>query len=119
MAERISEEKKELATTLVKAGKPFREVAEVLQISIGSVHNISSEPYEDIAPIVDEIKKRSAFKHYLLSDYILSSISELNLTYASLKDKVLASAILTDKARVLDDEQKKDRMNRMNTSDEA
>ncbi|MBI4822991.1 MAG: hypothetical protein HY805_02020 [Nitrospirae bacterium] len=101
--EKILEERKDIVHALVESGKSYREVASTLGISIGSVHKIMHEPDELIFPLVEQLKKRLSARHYLLSDYILSRISELNMTYASLKDKVIASAILIDKARLIDD----------------
>ncbi|MBI4824374.1 MAG: hypothetical protein HY805_09145 [Nitrospirae bacterium] len=59
------------------------------------------------------VSARAAMKYWLLSDHILSKISELNLIYASLKDKVIASAILMDKARLIEGDEKCDNLNKM------
>ena len=98
----IEEEKKELAQALLAAGKSYREVARAMDLSIGSVHNISRESSEDIEPLVAQIRGRFAMKHWLLADHILSRITEGNLLKASLKDKALAAAILTDKALAIE-----------------
>jgi len=94
----ITEEKRELARALLAAGKSYREVARAMDLSVGSVHNISRESSEDIEPLVAQIRGRFAMKHWLLADHILSRITDGNLLEASLKDKALAAAILTDKA---------------------
>jgi hypothetical protein len=98
----IKEEQKELAQALLAAGKSYREVARAMDLSIGSVHNISRESSEDIEPLVAQIRGRLAMKHWLLADHILSRITEGNLIRASLKDKALAAAILTDKAMAIE-----------------
>jgi len=77
-------------------------IINLLDISIGTVHNIMKEPMEDIEVLVEHIKKRLAAKHYLLSDHILNKITDYNILKASLQQKVLSSAILTDKARLLE-----------------
>lgn len=101
---KIPSDKKAAAVELLRAGKTYREVAEALDISIGSVHNIANEPPEVTAPFVDEIKKRLAHKHYILADHILNNliISPYSIGKASLKDRVLAAAILLDKARQIE-----------------
>ncbi|MBI4823086.1 MAG: hypothetical protein HY805_02500 [Nitrospirae bacterium] len=81
MNKKITEEKRLSARILLAEGKPYREIASTLEISIGSLHNIVKEPTENLSPFIDEIKKRAAMKYWLLSDHILSRISELNLIY--------------------------------------
>jgi hypothetical protein len=83
-------------------GRSYREVAEAMELSVGSVHNIAKEPVERIEPVVREIRRRFAMKHWLLSDHILSDIHKRDLLHASLKEKAIASAILTDKAMELE-----------------
>ena len=95
---RIAEEKRAMAKALVAAGRPYREVAEALGISVGSVHNIMKESREDIMRILKETRARHAMKCFMLSDHILGRISDSDIINASLKDKVIASAILADKA---------------------
>ena len=98
----LPEEKKDLAVSLLRAGKSYREVAEALDISVGSVHNICMEPREGLDPLVAEIKSRLSARYYLLADHVLGWIIDDNLRGASLKEKAIAAAILTDKARMLD-----------------
>lgn len=113
MNKKITKEKRLSARLLLTEGAPYREIASELQISIGSVHNIVKETPENLSPFIKEIKQRAAMKYWLLSDHILSRISELNLTYATLKDKVIASAILMDKARLIEGD-KTGNLNKMN-----
>jgi len=47
--EKIPEDKRDLARALLLAGSTYKEVAEALDISIGSVHNITREPSERLA----------------------------------------------------------------------
>ncbi|MBI4823665.1 MAG: helix-turn-helix domain-containing protein [Nitrospirae bacterium] len=108
MNKKISKEKRLSARLMLLEGRSYREIASELQVSVGSIHNIVKETPENLSPLISEIKKRTAIKYWLLSDHILSRISELNLTYATLKDKVIASAILMDKARLIEGEKVKD-----------
>jgi len=98
MAKRLEEKKRELASTLLKAGRNYREVAEALDMSIGSVHKVSREPREDLAPLVEELRRRFSAKCLLLADHLLSRITDTTVGNASLKDRVIAAAILADKA---------------------
>ncbi len=95
---RIEAEKRELARALLVAGRPYREVAEALDISVGSVHNIMKESREGLTGLLKETRARLATKYLLLSDHILGRISDADILKASLKEKALASAILADKA---------------------
>jgi hypothetical protein len=99
---RIGEKKRQMARELLEAGRTYREVAEAMDISIGTLHNIMREPPEATASLVGEIKGRLSAKHYMLADYILNTIEPLNIHNASLRDKVIAAAILVDKARLLE-----------------
>jgi hypothetical protein len=60
------------------------------------------EGADEIAPIIKEIRSRFAAKNYALADHLLNRISESDIERATLIEKVRASAILVDKARVLD-----------------
>jgi hypothetical protein len=101
-SKKIEEERRELASALLRAGKSYREVAEALQMGISSVHRISKEPREALAPLVDELKSRFSARYYLLADYILGRISDSSIIDASLKERAIAAAILTDKAMQLE-----------------
>jgi hypothetical protein len=99
---RLETEEKELARGLLAMGKSYREVAEALELSVGSVHNIAKEPLERVEPMVSEIKRRFAMKHWLLADHILNKIHIHDVARASLREKALAAAIITDKALMLE-----------------
>jgi hypothetical protein len=98
MAKPITEDKKSMARAMIEAGSSYRQAAEVLEISSGSVYNIMRTTHEDLNPIVSSVKLEFANKFYLLSDYIVSRISDLDIGRASLKEKAIAAAILADKA---------------------
>jgi len=98
----IKQDEKELARALLAMGRSYREVAEAMELSVGSVHNIAREPMERIEPVLQEIRRRFAMKHWMLADHILGNIDARDLMYAGLKEKALAAAILTDKAMVLE-----------------
>ena len=97
-AVKIAAEKRVMAKTLIASGRSYREVAEVLDISVGSVHNIMKEAQENIMRILTETRARHAMKCLLLSDHILGRISDYDIANASLREKIIASAILADKA---------------------
>lgn len=99
---RINEDKREVVRVLLETGRSYRDVADTLEISIGSVHNIMKEPAGLTAGFVAALKARFAQKHYMLSDHILTRITDGDIRGASLKDKVIAAAILADKARSLE-----------------
>jgi hypothetical protein len=101
---KIPETRRELARALLEAGKTYREVAEALDMSVGSVHNVMKEPPERTAPLLSALKSRFAMKHLMISDHILGRISDTDIMQASLRDKVIAAAILADKARLLEGE---------------
>jgi len=98
---RIHHAKRELARALVGGGMTYQEVADTLEISVGSVHNVLKEPPAAVAPIVREMQARLAHKTFMLADHILSRICDYDLDKARLKEKALAAAILMDKARML------------------
>jgi superfamily II DNA/RNA helicase len=98
---KFEEEQRALAKVLVASGKTYREVAEALDMSVGTVHNIMKEKAEDIAPIIKEIRRRFAAKTCALSDHLLNKITNADIENATLIQKVTASAILMDKARQL------------------
>lgn len=100
--QRIEEQRRELARALLKAGRSYREVAAALQMGVASVHRVAQEDPQDIEPLVREIKKRFSMKYYLLANHVLDSIDGSDIRNASLKEKALAAAILTDKAVGLD-----------------
>ena len=95
---KIAGQRRAMAKALLAVGRPYREVAEALDISVGSVHNIMKESSEDIMRILSETRARHAMKCLLLSDHILGRISDYDIIHASLREKVSVSAILADKA---------------------
>lgn len=99
---KLRTDEKELARGLLAMGKSYREVAEAMDLSVGSVHNIAKEPPERAEPMVTEIKRRFAMKHWLLADHILNRIHIHDVGRASLKEKAIAAAIITDKALMLE-----------------
>ncbi len=95
---KIAGQRRAMAKALLATGRSYREVAEALDISVGSVHNIMKESSEDIMRILKETQARHAMKCLLLSDHILGRISDSDINHASLREKVIVSAILSDKA---------------------
>jgi hypothetical protein len=98
----IKHKTRTLAGVLLRSGSTYREVSDALEISVGSVHNISREGMDYLEPLVTEMKRRSAFKCYLLADHTLSRMSDVDFERAGLKEKSVAAGILFDKATMLD-----------------
>ncbi len=98
----LKEETREVARALLAVGKSYRQVAEALEISVGTVHNIAREPRGDIEPLVRELKGRMAMKYWLIASHIMATINDRNLRNATLKEKAIAAAIFTDKAVALE-----------------
>ena len=96
---KLPEDKRELARAMVRAGKSYREVAEALDISKGSIFNIMKATGTDIRALADEIRAEMSAKSLVLADYILNRISDYSIGQASLKERAIAAAILMDKAR--------------------
>ncbi|MBI4824705.1 MAG: hypothetical protein HY805_10850 [Nitrospirae bacterium] len=116
---KISKDKRDIAKALLDSGKTYREIADALDISTGTLHNISKESPEKTKGFIKELRQRLSAKHYMLADYILGSINIINLNYASLKDKVIASAILLDKARLFEQENPLDSKLKPNLSEQG
>ena len=86
---------------------PYEKIAFVLKVGSGSVHawvNSSSRLGGRYHELAETVKNHLADKQYLLSNTILGSVSDADIERASLKDKVLSSSILIDKARLIDGE---------------
>jgi len=96
---KISEDKRELARAMIRAGKSYNEVAKSLDISKGSVFNMMKATGIDIRMMADEIRAEMSAKSLVLADYILNRISDGIIIQSSLKERAIAAAILMDKAR--------------------
>ena len=94
--------KRAIAGSMKMAGHTYREIAEALDYSVSTVHAIVRHEGPIMDQLAEEIIKREGKRHRVLSEYILSRITDGDLAHASLKEKVIASAILTDKAILLD-----------------
>jgi hypothetical protein len=98
----ITSKTRTLAGVMLRSGSSYREVSEALEISVGSVHNISREDMDYLEPLVMEMKRRSAYRCYLLADHTLNRMSDVDFEGASLKEKSVAAGVLFDKATMLD-----------------
>lgn len=104
---RHPEELKAVAVALRAAGMPYEKISFVLKVGVGTVHSWVNSPemlggrYSQLA---EKVKSQLSNRQYLLSSSILSNISDEDMKKASLKDKVLSSSILIDKARLIDGE---------------
>ena len=102
---RHPEELKAVAVALRSSGMPYEKIAFVLKVGSGSVRawvNSSSRLGGRYHELAETVKSHLADKQYLLSNTILGSVSDADIERASLKDKVLSSSILIDKARLIE-----------------
>jgi len=98
-------EEKAVAIALKAQGLTHVEIGEILGRSISSISNwIHSSSDLAISSMADGLKKHGGAKRHLISDAILGKISDTDVEKASLLQKVTASAILTEKARLLEGE---------------
>ena len=99
---RARETKRAIAKAMKMTGHTYRDIAEVLDVSISTVNAMIRHDGPELTRLTEEIIKREGKRHRLLSEYILSQISDRDITRASLKEKIIASAILTDKAILIE-----------------
>jgi len=99
---RISLSKRRLARAMSKAGHTYREISEALDVSIGALNYIVRQEGPEFDALAKEIKKRNVARHRMLAEHILSSIDDSDIMRAPLKNKVIAAAILTDKAELIE-----------------
>ena len=99
---RINLGKRLLIRAMGKAGHTYREISRALDVSVGAVNYIIREEGPECTALADNIRIRNADRHRVLAEHILSSITDLDVSRASLKHKVIAAAILTDKAELLE-----------------
>lgn len=103
-------EYKALASALRASGMSYRKIGFVLGVSNSTVHDwvnrstITGVAADRCKELADNVKSNLANKQYLLSNSILSAISDEDIARASLKDKVISSSIMIDKARLIDGE---------------
>ena len=105
---RHPKELKAIAVALRASGMPYTKIAFVLKVGTGTVHHWVNSPgqlgdgrYQELA---EQVKDQLANRSYLLSNTILANITDEDMKKAPLGSKVMASAILIDKARLLDGE---------------
>jgi hypothetical protein len=98
----IKRKTRTLAGVMLRSGSTYREVADALEISVGSVHKISRDDMDYLEPLAMEMKRRSAYRCYLLADHALSRISDDDFREADLRQKSVFAGILFDKAAMLD-----------------
>ena len=94
--------KHSIAKALKMSGHTYRDIAEVLDVSISTVHAIVRHEGPEMERLTGEIIRREGKRHRVLAEYILTKIDDADISKASLKEKVIASAILTDKALLID-----------------
>lgn len=92
--------KRELARSMLDAGKTYREVAEALNIGLGTVHSIAAERPD--ARLAGALRKNFSSRCLMMADQILSDISRHDIAKSSLQQQTIAMAILLDKAMLLE-----------------
>jgi hypothetical protein len=74
--QKLSEEKKDTARAMLKAGKSYRTIAETLNTSIGTVFSIAKESSQsDLDEMVRAIKKGYADRHLMLANFLLDELA--------------------------------------------
>lgn len=97
---------KAYAIALRSMGNSYGQIAEHLKVGKATVYdwiNTLDAP-QPLIEVSERIKKQLAAKQYMLSNGILSSISDEDIEKASLMQKVTSSSILIDKARLIEGE---------------
>jgi len=102
---KIGVAKRLVARAMKKAGHSFRQISEALDISVGALNYIVREGGPECDTLAHEIEVRNASRHRILAEHILSSIDDEDIRRAPLKQKVIAAAILTDKAEMIEKRQ--------------
>jgi len=98
-------EEKAVAIALKSQGLTNTMIADILGRSCGSISTwIHASSDLAISEVANGIKKHGGAKRHIISDAILGRISDEDVLKASLLQKVTASAILTEKARLLEGE---------------
>jgi hypothetical protein len=103
MYRKISDETRQTARAMLKAGKQMLEVSRALDLSRATVYRIKYEQVdEDVEGLAKEIRKEMANRYFVLADTILRGINDRELNIATLKEKAIEAAIFTDKATQLE-----------------
>ena len=97
---------KAYAIALRAMGNSYGTIADHLKVGRTTVHTWindieSNQPLKDVS---EQIKKQLASKQYMLSNSILSAITDKDIERASLQQKIISSATLIDKARLIEGE---------------
>jgi len=104
---RHSEEVKAIAIAMKAQGYRVKMIAEKVGASESRVYDwISKHAIGSVESntLVGAIKERLAAKTYIMADSIMSRITDEDIDKANLMQKVTASSIMIDKARLLGDE---------------
>ena len=83
----------------------YREVADKLNISIGTVHNIVVDRVDDPTPLARSLRKKFGARCMLMADEMLEQIKGYKIASAPLQQVIISVAILLDKAAALEKEQ--------------
>ncbi len=96
---KLTEDQRDAALAMLRAGKTYTEIKSALSISIGSVHNIAKTAGDkDLSEIVREIKRGYTARNLLLAEHLMERIPMYINERTNVKDMAIAAAILTDKA---------------------
>ncbi len=97
--------KRDMARAMVEAGLSYREVADKLDISIGTVHNIVVDRADDPTPLARGLRRKFSARCMLMADEMLEQIRSYKITTSPLQQVIVSIAILLDKAAALEKEQ--------------
>ena len=97
---------KAYAIALRAMGHSYRTIAKHIGSDKSTVHMWVNDIKENnpLNDVAGRIKKQLASKQYMLSNGILSSITDEDIQKASLMQKITSSSILIDKARLIEGE---------------
>ncbi len=105
---KITQNRREAAQAMLRAGKSYRVISDTLTMSIGTVHTIAREASEtDLNRMVAELKRGSIARHLMLADFLMDELASAVKDTTSVKDLAIAAAIMTDKAIMLEKMQEK------------
>lgn len=98
----VSQDKKEVAQAMMRAGKSPQEVACTLEISRASVYRIrQAGSGGGVSPVARQIGRQMAGKYLALVEAILGGIEEEDILDAPLKERAIVANMFMDKAMSL------------------
>ena len=96
--------KRDMARAMVESGLTYREVADKLNIGLGTVHNIVVDREADPTPLAQAVRRKFGARCMLMADEMLDQIKGYKIATAPLQQVIISIAILLDKAAALEKE---------------